>query len=238
MSKGAEPVDERIVTISKIVVLVGVFFLVLAFGHVLPMLISRNKNKNGIQETNSFDIFNEANMQRALGNYIPDGETLLAGIHAIAKESSVTCVFSECVLTEDMLLPHQNGKTVSISKSKYSTYDIYLGITQHSMVVADCEVYRYYYESDKEPVKSEHDVQIVTENILLKDIGKCFYLDDIQNCEIKNGFGGSINCVITMKNGSYFKLILPKTGGLTGGMPHHAEYRDAIIACLTQMVHS
>lgn len=33
-----------------------------------------------------------------------------------------------------------------------------------------------------------------------------------------------------MNNGSYFKLMFPKPGGLGGGMPHHTEYREAIIA--------
>ena len=38
-------VNERIVTISKIIVLVGVFFLVLAFGYLLPILISSKKRR-------------------------------------------------------------------------------------------------------------------------------------------------------------------------------------------------
>ena len=48
----------------------------------------------------------------------------------------------------------------------------------------------------------------------------------------KKGMEGSVKCHITMKNGSYFKLLLPKLGGLGGGMPHHAEYLQAIIARL------
>ena len=232
MYRGTEVVDQRFVTISKIIVLVGIFFLILAFGYILPILISQNKKKNAIQETDTTDIFDETTMRRALEQYIPAGETMLAGIKAVAKESSVTCVFGECILTDDKLLVNKNGKTVSISKSKYVTYDMYLGITQNSLVVADCQSYRYYYEFDKEPVTSETDIQMFTEDILLKDIGKCFRLADVQSCKVKNGFAGSLNCVITMKNGSYFKLIIPKHGGLGGGMPRHAEYRDAIIARL------
>ena len=233
MSRGGKPVEESLVSISKIIVLVGVFFLVLAFGHVLPMLIAGKKNKGGMQTTDSSDILNEANMRRALEKYIPDGETVIAGIHAIAKESSITCVFGECVLTDSKLLANKEGKTVSVSKTKYSTYDLYIGITQQSFVVADCEEYRYYYEFDKTPVKNDADIKIVTEDILLKDFGKCFSLEDVQSCNVKKGMAGSLNCVITMKNGSYFKLMLPKTGGLGGGMPHHEEYRDVIIARLS-----
>lgn len=231
--RGTENADNSIVMITQIIALVGVFFLVIAFGHIFPALLAQNKVKNGVQQADPNDMFNEATMRQAFEKYIPDGETLLAGIHAVAKESSVTCVFSDCVLTEDALLADKNGKTVSVSKTKYSTYDLYIGITQHSLVVADCQTCRYYYEFDKEPIKSDTDIQIVNEDILLKDIGKCFPLTDIQNFEVKNGFAGSFNCVITLKNGGYFKLIFPKHGGLGGGMPHHEEYRDAIVECLS-----
>ena len=40
------------------------------------------------------EIFDETNMRQSLGNYIPEGEILLAGIHALAKESRVRCVCS------------------------------------------------------------------------------------------------------------------------------------------------
>lgn len=238
MSRGAETVNESLVTISKIIVLVGVFFLVLAFGYALPMLIAGKKNKGGKQVTDSTDILNEANMRRALEKYIPDGETVIAGIHAVAKESSVTCIFGECVLKGDKLLADKEGRTVSVSKTKYSTYDLYIGITQRSFVVADCKEYRYYYEFDKEPVKNSEEVKSVTEDILLKDIGKCFSLEDIQSCNVKKGMAGSLNCVVEMKNGSYFKLMLPKTGGFGGGMPNHEKYRDAIVACLSEKIGS
>lgn len=78
----------------------------------------------------------------------------------------------------------------------------------------------------------ETDVHNVTEELLLSEIGKCFSLEDIQDCDIQPGWLGSMKCRITMKNGSYLKLMFPKLGGLGGGMPHHTEYRDAIMARL------
>ncbi len=39
--------------------------------------------------------------------------------------------------------------------------------------------------------------------------------------------------MITMKGGSVLKIMLPKRGGLGGGMPHHVEYREAIIERLS-----
>lgn len=230
-TRGTDAVNDRLVTISKIFVFAGIFFLILAFGYILPSLVSGKNKKDSLQEPNTSDIFDEANMQHALKKYLPDGETILAGIHAIATESSVTCVFNECVITEEKLCPRENGSTIAISKSKYSTYDIYLGITQHSLIVADCQSYRYLYEYNKTPIHDKADIKTVTTDILLKDIGKCFPLADIQSCTIKNGFAGSVNCVITLKDGSYFKISLPKHGGISGNMPHHSEYRDAILTC-------
>ncbi len=178
------------------------------------------------------DFFDETNMQWALGKYIPKDETLLAGIHAIAKETNLTGVFSKCIPTENGLIPDENGGTISLNKKKYSAYDIYLGITQSFLVIADCERNSYYYEFDDAPDKDGADIQLVTSEILFTDIGTCFPLTDIQKCEIKNGWMGSVKCFLTMKNGSYFKLVLPKLGGLGNGMPHHAEYREAIITRL------
>jgi len=175
------------------------------------------------------EIFDESNMKQMLGKYIPNGETLLAGIHAVAKEVNITGVFGKCVCMEDRLVPNENGATITLSKKKYSAYDVYIGITQSYLVMADCEINKYLYQFDDNPNVSGADIIDVSSDIFLSDIGKCFLLADIQNCEIKKGWMGSVKCFITMKNGSYFKLLFPKLGGLGGGMPHHTEYREAII---------
>lgn len=179
------------------------------------------------------EIFDEKNMYKALERYIPDGETLLAGIHAISKETNIIYVFGNCARTESKLVPDENGGTVAVNKKKYSTYDIYLGITQTSLVITDCEGDSYYYQFDDEADVNGTDIQEVVSDIFFDDIGKCFPLADIQNCEMKKGWMGSVKCSVTMKNGSYFKLLLPKLGGLGGGMPHHTEYREAIITRLS-----
>ncbi len=182
-------------------------------------------------------IFDEAVMRQTLGQYIPDGETLLAGIHAVSKGTYITGVFGKCVYTDNRLVPHEEGKTIALNKKKHTAYDIYIGITQFSLVIADCERNQYLYQVNDAPDASEAEVQKVTSDIFLSDIGTCFPLADIKTCKIKKGWVGSVLCSITMKNGSYFKLIFPKLGGLGGDMPHHAEYRDAIIARL-EMLHA
>lgn len=178
------------------------------------------------------EIFSEVNMRRILEEYIPDGETLLAGIHAISKEAMATGAFGKCVCMEDRLVPDENGGIIVLTKKKYATCDIYVGITQFSLIIAECERNQHLYEFDDKPDVREADIQEVTSEIFLADIGTCYPLADIQSCRIKKGWMGSVNCFLTMKNGSYFKLVLPKLGGVGGGMPHHAEYREAIIARL------
>ncbi len=210
----------------------GIFFLVIAFGHLLPVLRSHKKRTRKQGGHDMSEIFDEENMRRALEEHIPDGETLLAGIHAVAKETNVTCLFGGGVCTESGLIPDENGGIIALNKKKYSTYDIYLGITQSFLILVECERNSYYYQIDNDPDGDEADIQEVVAAIPFVDIGTCFPLADIQSCEIKKGWMGSVKCFITMKNGSYFKLILPKMGGLGGGMPHHTEYREAIIARL------
>lgn len=175
------------------------------------------------------EIFSEKNMIEALKKYIPAGETLSAGIHAVAKETGVTQIFGKCIRTEDGLAPSENGGTVGVHKNKYGACDIYFGITQTSFIIADCERYGHYYEFVDGPEAGGEDVQEIVSFLSYADIGTCFSLADIRNCEIKKGMMGSVKCFITMKNGSYFKLMFPKLGGVGGGMPHHTQYREAIL---------
>lgn len=42
--RNGELVGDRIVTVSKIVVMTGIFFLILAFGNLLPVFISHKKH--------------------------------------------------------------------------------------------------------------------------------------------------------------------------------------------------
>ncbi len=175
-------------------------------------------------------IFDEEAMRQALAPYIPEGEMLLAGIHGVSKETSIQAVFGKCTHTEDMIIPDEKGGTVTISKKKRTPYDIYIGITQSYLVITACETtqYRYEFQEDGKP-----DAPAVTSEIKLSDVGTCYPLADIRSCELKKGVMGSVNCSLTMKNGSTFKLMFPKLGGVGGGMPHHKEYREAIVARLS-----
>lgn len=179
-------------------------------------------------------IFNESNMLQALKKYIPNGEALLAGIHAVAKETETVHVFKNCICAENRLVPSEGKEALVLRKKKRSAYDIYFGITPSFFVIVDCGPCDYLYQVSNAKDITTDTVCNLTSDLNFEDIGKCFSLVDIKSCQIKKGLMGSVQCLLTMKNGSYFKLMLPKLGGLGGGMPHHTEYRDLIIARLSE----
>lgn len=161
------------------------------------------------------EIFSEKNMLISLEKYIPAGETLTAGIHGIGAETHIKQVFGKCVLKDDCLFPDENGTSIEISKSKYSKYDLYIGITQNYLIMSECT----------EGIEIRYPNNILS----IERIGNCFPFSDIRECTVKKAWMGSYNCFIKMKDGSTLKLIFSKLGGLGGGMPNHAEYREAII---------
>ncbi len=129
-------------------------------------------------------------MRMALEKYIPDGETLLAGIHAIAKETNIIGIFDKFICTEYSLRPDENGGIIALRKKKGSAYDVYLGITQSFLVIAECEKCCYLYQFKEDPEVGRADVQELTSELFLNDIGTCYNLTDIQKCEIKKGGDG------------------------------------------------
>lgn len=82
-------VSERVVTLYKISVFSGIFFLVLAFGYLLPVLIKINKGEAG--------NYDEKNIRQALEKYLPDRETLTAVVQGIGLEVSILQIFNNCI---------------------------------------------------------------------------------------------------------------------------------------------
>ena len=142
-------------------------------------------------------IFDEANMRQVLGACLPEGETLAAGIHAI---------------------------TLQVNQKKTSYFDVYAGVTEHFLLVAECEERKY--------LTAAYPLLPDLRKSVAEDVGACFPFESIQNCVIKKGMMGAVNCAITFRDGSFLKLQMPKRGGLGSGMPHHAEYREKILARL------
>lgn len=181
------------------------------------------------------DIFNEQNMINSLSAVIPEGETLEAGIHAAANETYIKRVFTKCIPSPegDYLLPQPNGLSVQVEKIKYSTHDVYVGVTENYFVLTECERYKHLYKFDMVD-NSPYAVEL-HEKLAPEDIKCVFAFSDIQEAVVKKGIMGSLKCNITMKDGSYLKLIFPKLGGLGKGMPHHSEYRDKICNKLAEI---
>ena len=75
---------------------------------------------------------------------------------------------------EDRIVPDERGGIIALNKKKYSAYDIYIGITSSSLVIAECEEHNYFYEFDDKPGMGEKDIQEVVSDMLLSDIGTCF----------------------------------------------------------------
>ena len=141
-------------------------------------------------------IFDEENMLRVLGECVPEGETLSAAVH---------------------------GVTLQVNRKKTSRFDVYVGVTERCMVVAECEERKYLNAFYRVP-----DLR----KTVAEDVGACFPFSEIERCELKNAVFGAVNCSVTLKNGDFLKLQLPKLGGVSGGMPHHPEDREAILARL------
>ncbi len=144
----------------------------------------------------------------------------------IFDEGHMMQVLGRCVPDGESISAGIHGVTLQVNKKKTSRFDVYIGITAHDLIVVECEERQYLNEFYHIP-----DLR----KTVAEDVGTCFPLTEIQSCEIQKSIMGAVNCSITLKNGNFLKLQLPKLGGLGGGMPHHAEYREKIIACLSRL---
>lgn len=104
-----------------------------------------------------------------------------------------------------------------MTKEKYSKCDVYIGITEHYLIVTECEEYGHHYEFNPSPDLRGCVVEEVGTRMFIGDIGNCFPFADIRECQVKKGWMGSAICSVTMNNGSFLKLMLPKRVGLGGG---------------------
>lgn len=89
-------------------------------------------------------IFDEGKMMQVLGGCLPEGETLSAAVH---------------------------GVTLQVNKKKSSIFDVYIGVTERYLLVAECEERRYLNEVYRVP-----DLR----KTVADDISVCFPLAQIQ----------------------------------------------------------
>lgn len=183
------------------------------------------------------DFFDEGRMRRTLEKHLPAGETLLAGVHGIGMEVKIIETLPNCVYVEGVgLFPTPESKNIlHITKEKHCKFDLYLGITEHYLLLAECEPNKWYYEFRN--LKALTEFPSVEDAPLpsLEDIGTHFPFSFLQSCTVKKAWMGAVVCSVQTETGSSLKLMLPKRGGLGNGMPHHAEYRQAILDRLTAL---
>lgn len=218
-SRSGGAVDPSMVEVTKILVYLSIFLLIIALGFGIPSLFVKKK------------VLDENYMKQELNKYVPDGECLVAGIYAIVNESKIANVFKNCFVEAGTIIPAQNNRLVSFVKGKYATYNAYIGITQTKLIVLETEKNKHYYESNTLLAMPDSDVAVYEIESALdwNDIGITFSLSDIIGCKTGKGPMGGIKCDITLKNDTYFKFILPESAGPNANMPNHLSDRERII---------
>jgi len=180
-------------------------------------------------------IFDDGNLRAVLERYLPQGETLTAGVHCVGLEVRLQERFCGAVVIDGTVAPLEGEDVPPIlfTKSKDTWFDAYLGLSEHHLLFAPCEDESWHYQVEKLDDPAD-DLTHIDCPIPFDAIGTCFSLTEVTGFEQKKSIMGSINCRITLRDGSCLKLMLPKRGGVGGGMPHHAQYRDAIITRLNK----
>ncbi len=218
----ANAVSDRELELLKCVTLVGVLCLIFAFGHCLPRLIKLARGDLG--------IYDEENMRKVLSKYVPTGESLIAGICAMAHRVDVKYIFRNCVYKEGILTPSVNTPAFKLHKFNAKGFEMYVGVTEKHLIICECEPCQYYYTVENLPAFGD----IVGEEILYpveaKDIGHCLALEDINGGSIKRIRGGSMRYVLNFINANKLKFTVKKSTFIE--MPHHQEYQKIIISSL------
>ena len=170
-------------------------------------------------------------MRRTLTKNLPEGETLLAGVHGIGMGVKIIETLPNCVYVEgEGLIPTPEGKNIlHITKEKHAKFDLYLGVTEHYLLLAQCESNKWYYEFRNLKALTEFPSAENAPLPSLEDIGTRVPFSFIQSCMVKKAWMGAVVCSVETETGSSIKVMLPKRGGAGNGMPHHAEYRKAIL---------
>lgn len=217
-----ERISDRTITLAKTYAFIGVFFLILAFGYIVPGIIKLNKG--------DFGIADEIKMKKSLGKYIPNKEELKAGVIALGLKLEIKQIFKNCVCINYELIPQETDEILEVIKCKYSKYDMYLGITSNSLIIAECESCKHLYQFNKIMALNEIRPNEIKENTKVEDIGHCIEFQQIENCTIKKSFFGTTKCEILLKSGGCIKFMIPKSGGIA--MENHIQYCEEIIEIL------
>ena len=81
-------------------------------------------------------VISKENMMEVLGKYLPEGETILAGVHGICSEARMRQIVGGCVNTGIWFEPSENGKTYLVEMRKCCKFDLYLAVTENHLLVS------------------------------------------------------------------------------------------------------
>ncbi len=178
--------------------------------------------------------FDVNNMNAVMGKFCPEGENVITAIYGVGKSADIIQYFGGCQRTPDTLVPAGTNNILKVLKRKVCTYDLYIGYTEHSLIISECDMSTtYYYEFEDMTGSGLTMAKKLEKEITHKSIGKAFPLKSIKEFKMKNGWFGSVKCVLTLDNGTVFKFMLTKrAGGLVSPMPNHEKNRDSIIEVL------
>lgn len=181
-------------------------------------------------------FFKTSYMNEILGRFCPVGETVITAAYGVGKETQIYQYFRGCVNEGDKLLPADTDNIIKVFKMKVCVYDLYIGYTEKSLIISECDMAtKYYYEFDEVSDSDFAGTKKLENEIPHKNIGKVFPLDSICEIQIKKGWFGSLKCVLKLDDGTFFRFMMPKkVGGLTGQMPEHMQNRDKLIEVLNQ----
>ncbi len=179
--------------------------------------------------------FDVDNMDTVMGTFCPEGENVIAAVYGVGKSTEIIQYFGGCERRVTALVPADNNTMLKVTKTKVCVYDLYIGITEKSLIISECDAsttYYYQFETVTDPVFT--GIKKLEKEIPYKCIGKVFPLDSVKRFEIKNGVFGSVKCVLKLNNGTFFKFMMAKRAGLGNQMPNHLTNRNKIIEVLQQ----
>lgn len=156
-------------------------------------------------------FFKPSYMNEIMEMFCPEGETVINAVYGVGKETEINQYFGGCVNTGNTLLPADTSNIIKVFKRKVCIYDLYIGYTEKCLIISECDMATtYYYEIDDITDSIFEGVKKLEREIPHKTIGKVFPLDSIRDIQIKKGWFGSLKCVLTLTNGTFFKFMMAK----------------------------
>ena len=178
-------------------------------------------------------FFDVEKMNNVLGTFCPEDESIIAAVYGVGKATDIIQYFSGCEESTNGIVPADKDNVIKVLKRKVCNYDLYIGYTEKSLIISECDMStKYFYDIEHIVDPAFSGMNKLEKEITYKAIGKVLPLESIQKLEIKKGMFGSMNLVLKMNNGTFFKFMLAKRAGVGGQMPDHIENRDKIIEVL------